>query len=538
MNLIEESFQNKEEKKKKRTTGIILGAIIFLVLLIIGIASYLFYIESTTMRVLLDDRSNESLKQILVFGDDGTIYVPIKEIASYFGYDSYNGEYTQRSEDQSKCYVQNENEVANFSLNSNTIYKLDLTTGTDNYENVYVDEPVIARNGVLYATSEAIEKAFNVSFQYDQERNRIYIYTLPYLIQSYSSTILDYGYTAISEVFANQKAILQDMLVVTKGDNEDVFAVIKTDGTPVLEPKYDEITYLPETGDFKVSTNGKVGILGNNGSTKVQIMYDSIDLMDSDAKLYVAENDGKYGAIDFNGNVKIYIENDEIGMDISQFEQNNIKNKYILVGNLIPARKGELWGLYDKNGNLVVDYYYDSLGYIAKTSKDALNLLVIPDYNVLVACKDEKYTLLNSVGRQLFQGPVADDIYMTISGGQRHYYITANNQTMDAETYLKNIGVSKTNQSNTVNNSTNNNLSNNSNNVNTNSQNNQVNTEEQVQENNEEQNQDNNQQGEGQTQEGQQQVQEQQNQEQQGQEQQSQEQQNPEQINQEQQIQQ
>lgn len=495
MNLIEESFQNKEEKKKKRTTGIILGAIIFLILIIIGIVSYLLYIESTTLRVILDGQSNENLKQILVFENDGKIYAPIKEIASYFGYDSYNGEYTQRSEEQSKCYVQNESEVANFALGSDVIYKLDLTTGTDNYENAYVKDPVIAKNGVLYATSEAIEKAFNVSFQYDQEKNRVYIYTLPYLIQSYSSKVLDYGYTSISDVFANQKAILQDMLVVTKGDNKDIFAVIKTDGTPVLEPKYNDIVYLPETGDFKVTTNGKVGILGSNGTTKVQIMYDSIDLMDSDAKLYVAENDGKFGVIDFNGNVKIYIENDEIGLDISPFEQNNIKNKYILAGNLIPARKGELWGLYDKNGNLVVDYTYSSLGYIANTSKDALNLLVIPDYNVLVACKDDKYTLLNSVGKQLFVAPVADDIYMTISGGQRHYYITANNQTMDAETYLKNIGVSKSNQSSTESTTTNN-VSSDSSNTNVSSQNNQVTTEGQAQENS--------QQVEQQTQEGEQ----------------------------------
>ena len=92
MNLIEESFQKKEEKKKKRTTGIILGAIIFLVLIIIGIASYLVYIESTTMKVLLDGQSNDKLKQILLFENDGTIYAPIKEIASYFGYNSYNGE--------------------------------------------------------------------------------------------------------------------------------------------------------------------------------------------------------------------------------------------------------------------------------------------------------------------------------------------------------------------------------------------------------------------------------------------------------------
>ena len=507
MNLIEENFQNKEENKKKKTTRIVLIAIILVVLIIIGITSYLVYIESTTMRLILDGQSNESLKQIIVF-ENGKMYAPIKEIASYLNYSSYNGEYSQRSEEQSKCYVQNENEVANFSLGSNTIYKLDLTNNNNDYENVYVDDPVIAKDGVLYATSEAIERAFNVSFQYDQNSNRIYIYTLPYLIQTYSSKVLDYGYTEISDVFANEKAVLQNMLVVVSSQNQNAYGVIDVNGNVILEAKYDNITYLPETGDFKVQVDGKVGILGNKGETKVQIMYDSIELMDSDAGLYVASNDEKYGVIDVKGNIIIYIENDEVGMDISPFAQNNIKNKYILAGNLIPVRKDELWGLYDLKGNQVVDFTYDSFGYIARSNRDALNLLVIPDYEVLVACKDEKYTLLNSVGQQLFVGPVADDIYMTISGGQRHYYITANNNTMDAETYLDNIGVRKQSEGGTVNNvinrnnSNNNNTTNNNTNTsnttnNTNTQNNQVDAQgnqinnEQVQENEGEQNQEN-----------------------------------------------
>ena len=54
-----------------------------------------------------------------------------------------------------------------------------------------------------------------------------------------------------------------------------------------------------------------------------------------------------------------------------------------------------------------------------------------------------------------------------ISGGQKHYYITANNGTMDAEEYLKKIGVSK-NENTTVNLNTNNN-SNNTNNTSDNS---------------------------------------------------------------------
>lgn len=433
MNLIEESFQNKEEKKKKRTTKIVLAAIIVVLLIIIGIVGYLMYLQSTVMRLFIDGQKNEKLKNILVFEEDGTIYAPIKEIASYLGYESYNGEYSEKSEQQSKCYVQSENEVANFELGENKIYKLDLSQKDGDYEYVYLKKPVKAINGVLYVTTEGLEKAFNISFDYQQEKNRITIFTLPYLYQFYANQVLDYGYAELSNEFVNQKAILNDQLIVEKVKGQ--FGVINTEGTAILEAKYDNITYLPNTGDFLVENNKKVGIMSANRETKVQIIYDSIELMDSDSGLYVVKRDNRYGVIDIRGNIKIYIENDEIGMDISKFAQNNIKSKYILAGNLIPVRQDKLWALYDKSGNQVTEYKYDRFGYIASNNREALNLLVIPNYNVLVALKEEKYTLINSSGAEII-ATVADDIYMTIAGGEKHYYITVNDQRIDAEEWM------------------------------------------------------------------------------------------------------
>lgn len=484
MNLIEESFQTKEEKKKKMATKIILGAIIVVVLVIVGIVSYLLYVQSTILRVTLDGQQNEQLKQLLVFEDDGTIYVPIKEVASYLGYESFNGEYTDKSETQSKCYVQSENEVANFTLGSNTIYKLDLTQNNGDYEYVHIKNPVKAINGVLYTTTEGIQEAFNVSFNYDQEANRITIYTLPYLVQFYTPYALDYGYAEISEVFANQKAILDGMLVVS---NDRAMGVIDTDGKSLLEAKYDNITYLPSVGDFLVQTDRQVGVLSKTGQTKVDIIYNSITLMDSDAGLYVANRDNRYGVIDTNGVIKIYIENDQIGIDTSRFTQNNIKSKYLLADNLIPVKKGNYWGLFDTNGNQVVDFEYDSFGYIASNSRDAYSLLVIPDYNVIVAGRDDKYTLLNSSGEMLF-GLVADDIYMTISGGEKHYYISVNDNIIDAEEYLESRGIRNQNSSSSSNTSSNSNTTN-SNNTSNSAQNNNsgTNNEQDVEENNQEQ---------------------------------------------------
>ena len=181
MNIIEEGFQTKEEKKKKISLTIILVAIILVVFLIIGIASYLAYLNNSELRVILNGEVNAKVKEMLVIENDGTVYMPIKEVSSYLGYESYNGEYGNKSEELSKCYIESENEVANFSLGSNKIYKLDLTKDSENYEYMYTKNPVKAINGVLYATSEAIEKAFNLSFEYDKDKNRMYIFTTPYL---------------------------------------------------------------------------------------------------------------------------------------------------------------------------------------------------------------------------------------------------------------------------------------------------------------------------------------------------------------------
>lgn len=222
-----------------------------------------------------------------------------------------------------------------------------------------MDDPVKSNGGVLCASLEGIEKGFNVSIQYNKNENRIYIYTLPYLYQAYSPVTLDLGYMELSDVLSNQKALLQSMMVVT-GSNEKV-GVVDTEGNIILDVKYDDVKYMPDVGDFLVTADEKVGVISSEGDTRIPLNYDSIELMDSDSGLYVAERDGKFGVLDTRGNIKIYIENDEIGINADDFAQNDIKNKYILADNLIPVRRNNLWGLYDKNGRQIVEYKYDSL---------------------------------------------------------------------------------------------------------------------------------------------------------------------------------
>lgn len=453
MNLIDEELQPKKKDNSKKMARIILIIISILIIAIIGIVMAIAYIQEKTLKLYVNGSINEKVKQMMVIDDDGTIYFPIKDIASYLGYQSFNGEYTDKSEDQSKCYVQDDNEVANFALNSNKIYKLTLENSDGNYNYYYSKKPVKAINGKLYATSDAIENAFNVSFSYNADNQRAYIYTMPYLIQSYSSKVLDYGYEEISDNYNNKKTILNDMLVVTK-DQGKIYAVIDIKGNAVIEPKFDNIEYLPNSGDFLVQSNNKVGIISAKKETKIQLLYDSLELIDSDTGLYLAKKDNKYGVIDSKGNIKIYIEYDQIGIDNTKFEQNNIKNKYLLDNGMILARKDKLWGAFDKNGKQVLNFEFDSFGYVATSNKDAINLLLIPDYNILVACQNKKYALINSAGEMIIR-PVLDDAYMTINSGKKYYYMNANDRKINITEFLDEQG-----PSNNSNNSTNENKTN------------------------------------------------------------------------------
>ena len=467
MNLIENSFEKNKIDSSKKIARIILIIIAILIIITIALVCTLVYIQQNTMRLTLNGQSNDKLLELLVFEDNGDIYVPIKEVASYFGYSSYNGDYSNKSEDISKCYVQSDNEVATFSLNSNKIYKLNTNKGTD-YDYFYMDKPVKAMNGVLYMTVDGMEKAFNLNFSYNQESKRITINTMTYLNSVYRTRILDYGYTELSNDFTNQKAILDSMLVVSK--NSQYGVINANNGEIIIEPKYDSITYLQHTGDFLVGSDGKVGIISKDRQTKVQLIYDSITLMDIDSNLYLVKQDNKFGIIDVRGNTKLYSEYDEIGSDNTKFSRNVIKSKYLLLDNLIPVRKGNKWGLFDKYGNQVVDFEYDSFGYIASNNKDALNLLVIPDYDVIVACQDKRYRLLNSSGQRVFEGLV-DGIYMTISSGETHYYMSYSNEVIDAEEWLDSHGVKAKTNTTTNNNTSTNNNTNTTNTTNTNSTN-------------------------------------------------------------------
>ena len=124
MNIIDENFVEKEKKANTKMPKIIITIIVILFISIIGIVAALGYIENSKLKVAVNDVADAKLNDMLVFEGD-TVYISIRDIASYVGYQSYSGDYSERSEAKNKCYIQSENEIANFVLNSTKIYKLE-----------------------------------------------------------------------------------------------------------------------------------------------------------------------------------------------------------------------------------------------------------------------------------------------------------------------------------------------------------------------------------------------------------------------------
>ena len=464
MSLYDESKNKQKDENRKKLKNTILIAIVIVVILIILSIIGIVYLSSqpNKLSVTLNGTKNNQLLQLLNVQIDESgsitqIYAPIKEMAEYLGYTAYNGSYTTVSEDTNSCNVRNEKEVAIFQLDSDVLRKKELVDNSKNtnYHLYKLDKAVFKENDMLYTTVQGIEKAYNVTITYDQENNIIEIYTLDQYIEDLTTAddkgetlIQKYGYAQLDETYTNQKAIIDDMLVVTTEAGE--YGVIEySTGKQILGAQYNSLTYIPENSAFLIGSNQKYGIISSEGKTKIKPAYDSLELIDNERELYLASNSGLYGIIDIDGNIIINLEYSKIGIDIEQFAENDVTNSYILQDKLIPVQQQEKWGFFDVTGNKITELIYDDIGCITSNTQGAtFNLLQIPEYNTIIVKKNEKYGGILLDGTESIS-TILDDVYMGLSEGKVMYYmvriINDKTQTRDIIEYLESRGITKNN---------------------------------------------------------------------------------------------
>lgn len=454
----------EKEIKSKKLMKIIIVIIVLLLIASIGLFAAIYYLKTQEFKFYVDGKtvSTNNITSDLFVYDNDKVYVSIKDIAEMIGYKYYNGGYKQYTEDATKCYLECTNEVVTFEKDSTRIYKT--PNGEIDYTYYTIDEPIKRINGKLYITSKGLGTACNLQMGYDQEANEMIIYTLSYLTNYY---VTAYSNAAIENSFENQKALLYGLLVVQNVDNTDTssnnrnirYGIHTLDNEEIVGMKYTDIEFIEGTQEFIVkTTENKVGIITSEGDTRVSPQYDALKQIDKDLNLYLATNNGKSGVLEKNGKILIYLEYDQIGIDPTQFQTNDIKNKYILFDNAIPVKQNDRWGLYDIRGNVILPIEFIELGCIAKTSSDRTlnNILVIPEIEGIVVCKQyeienrkvQYYGIFSSTGKEII--PIyLDTVYSVTVSGQEQYTMMNNGNSFDIIDYIESNDLLEEDKTNT-----------------------------------------------------------------------------------------
>ena len=462
MNLYE--IDQKQNNKKTKKIMIGLGATIA-ILSIISVVLFIVinYLQEKKFKFIVDTKTVSNYSADTFVFEENDVYVSIKDIAPIVGYKYYNGGYKQYSEDSNSCYVQGENEIATFENESNKIYKTPVEEV--DYELFTITEPVKIINNKLYMSVEGVKIVFNIKFDYDKEANKINVYTLPYLVDSYTK---GYEYAAISEKFNNQKALLYNLLVVQNIANNTEesyskdqlrYGVITLNSQEIVGTKYTDIEFIESTKEFLVTTEEKkVGIITDNGETKVKPQFDALKQIDKDLNLYLATINKKKGILEKNGKILIYLEYDEIGIDTSKFESSSIKNPYVIYNNVIPVMQNNKWGLFDIKGNLIVPLEYDGIGCVFSSSyssnNNANSTVLIPGVEGIVFAKEYTleqgrkitlYGIVNSKGN-LDVPAGLESVYFIVNNGREEYTMKAyQGETYNVIDYYNKYVYNKTN---------------------------------------------------------------------------------------------
>ena len=478
MALIQEESNNNDNKVKSLRHSLIVVIVFAVILIIVAIVIYVYSIKVATVqrKVLIDGTTNSQLASdedaFIVEGDK--VYTSIKIIAPIINYSFYPGEYQQYTEDKSSCYVTNQKELVTFTASSKEIRKYPQLSKSDTKSDSQLfelDEEVQERKNNLYLSQKSMERAFNTVVKYTEDNNTISVTSLGYLTTNVSNQVKN-SYLTKKEgensseemtdeiLFNNQKALLAD-LVVIRDENTKLFGVTKVDGDKynnIISERYKSVEFIEGTNDFIVKTeDGKYGIIGNEGFPKIKPAYDEIKELDKDLGLYLVSNGGKQGVVNQNGNDIVFQEYDQIGLDADNGDM-NVKNRYLLFNNCIPVRLDKKWGMFDKNGNKLLNIEFDGIGCkLPTTQPNTTGIVIIPEMEAFIVEQDmkepdrnttiKKYGVISSKGERITDF-VADSAYAITIDNKVTYYLSIGSQMVDIVNFWNQYKYGNNNQTN------------------------------------------------------------------------------------------
>ena len=483
-----DSFKEQIEKNTRQRKSVMLSIVLcaFLIAFLFILIMILRYQDSITEKLFLDDKQ-VSIPKDFYRDIEGKTYINVKEISSLLGYSYTKGEYNKYNENEDSAYLTGNFEIVALTAESGKYEKYIQTTGNDlmiaeipvtiksepNYYEVFsLENPVKFVDGNLYVSLDSIQDMFNIGVEWKEYRKRIY--SLDYIVQSYKPTIANLEKNQISGYYENLKALLYGYAIVGNGTAENAqstaFGVVNlSEGKEIISVKYTDIKFIQNVKEFyiKIAEGGKgsaetMGILSSEGSTIIApSTYNEISVLDAEKQLYLVKKGNKLGVVNRNGKEIVFPEFEEIGYDVTAFENDDIDNPYLLYGKVIPVKglteetedvgnnsnnKESLkYGFYGiEGGEPILKLNYDSLGYKTSSSKNASaresNVLLIPEtvgVRGIVVCFDGLYGIFDVDREELILPCVYTKIYSVTKSGVTTYYAEFNDEQLELSKYLE-----------------------------------------------------------------------------------------------------
>ena len=464
-----DSFKSELERNARSKRNVVISLVFcaFLLVLLIVLIAFISYQDSITEKMFIDD-AQVPIPAGFYRDIDGVRYVNIKNLAEMFGYTYTEGIYGEYTTDPDSCYLRNDFEVVAITAGSQKYTKyLEYKDGTPKQMAPFTEEvqlkhekgysetfdmenTVIYEDELLYVPQEYVASMFNINV--DWKEFRIKFYTLNYMIGMAQRAIGEIGLTEIDLYYENLKALNYGYIVV--GDSKTgkesrqygVIELLNPKKDPVVSIQYEDVVFVENSREFYITVpNGTVGILDEKGDPVITPMeFDKISLLDQENKLYLVEKNHEYGVLGRNGKILIHAEYDEIGIDLEDFVKEEVDNGILLFGKCIAVEKDGNYGLYDIEGNRLLETAYDGFGYITPqkttSSGSRQSALLIPSYvgiNGIVVNLDDKYGIFDVNKGELILPTVFDEIYSIKKEGERTYYVSYAGDELELSEFLK-----------------------------------------------------------------------------------------------------
>ena len=474
-----------EEEQQYRKKKTLLSAIVVCGILIIILFFIMLFLQSKdakTFKLFINNNQVQVSNNFIITVDD-EVYIAAEEFATLLGYKYQKGSYGSFSQNADGAYIQNDYEVASFTIDSNELKKyikvdsqLDskytgITVLSENgyCETTTLEAPIIQNNGITYIPLQCIDDICNASSS--MENNTLNVYDLTFLIDLARTKAPEYKCDLISGDYENLRALAYGVIVVIDNDSYGVVGLYDKNAFNI-PAKYDKIVFNQNVKEFLVSQGNKVGILNLKGESVIDIdnNYEDISVLSDRLGLYLVSEDDKYGVLNRDGKEIVYAEYDSVGIDQDTLQEFSIKTDdliYIPYDTMIVAEDSGKFGIYDiedgeKLGtnytgigcipvNLDRNYVEDPNSEVKIEKRDDAEKVLLIDIELedgtgikgivlkqfSATLGGDRYGIYDSITGRLIIPCACTQIYSRTKNGRTTYYMEFNGEELELVEYLE-----------------------------------------------------------------------------------------------------